>query len=223
MINPTADEKTIHRTFENIHLLYEQISRILIEMDSLFEQNSFYPHLNNQNAICRWRSDLISETYGWMVGGIVRSYYYGDTENDENNNKQIVININLIGKTSIPLVSFGVLTYSNKITDNKFGIGDHWKGYWPFIPRENKDFEFNSENEWLINSRPITDKATQRYNGLRSNLFGTLRLFDIKDNDSLRDLVVIPSIRLFNLGAEEMETLDLSKCITTSDYLDLIK
>ena len=93
MVEQSSDEKAIHVAFENITQLYGQISKLLNEIDKQFKEENFYPNLNNPNAICRWRSDLITEIYGWRVSGIARPYCLAtESEEAEINNKQIVIN-----------------------------------------------------------------------------------------------------------------------------------
>jgi hypothetical protein len=221
MFEQTADESAIHSSFSNIINLYEQVSKLLDEMDKQFKDNNFYPNLNNPNAICRWRSDLIENINGWQVGGMVRPYVFVQDEENEENNKQIVVNINM--RYKVPNISFGVLTYNTAITNSKFGIGDHWLMYWPFQTHNNKDFNFSIENQYLIRSEPTNDKFSKTYKQFVDNSFTSVRLFSIDSAESLNRLVISPSIELFTNGVINIDTLDSSEYISSSDYFELMK
>jgi len=219
MLENNIDEKTIHVSFKNITKLYDQVSKMLYEMDRQFGKEKFFPNQNNQNAICRWRSDQISEIYGWRVGDIARSYYFSAEEENTEDNKQIVININM--SSEIPHLTFGIYTYDRNISNYRFGIGDHWYMYWPLYQHNNKDFVFDVENEYMLQSRPANEKASKRYLDLINSKFISVRLFEIKDKESLNSLVVLPAAKLFKGEELEIESLNNSRYISSKDYLKL--
>ncbi|WP_292471373.1 hypothetical protein [Methanolobus sp.] len=221
MFEQTSDESAIHTSFSNIANLYEQVSKLLGEIDKQFKDKNFYPNLNNPNAICRWRSDLIENINGWQVGSIVRPYVFAHEEENDEIKKQVVIHISM--KSKIPIISFGIFTYNNDITNLRIGIGDHWLMYWPFQTHNNKDFNFNIENEYFINSEPINDKVSNNYKQFAANSFTSIRLFRVNSAESLNRLVISPSIELFTNGVINIENLDSSEYIASSDYFELMR
>lgn len=220
MIDQKPNEKCVYIAFNNIAKLYEQISKLLNEIDKQFKEKNFYPNLNNPNAICRWRSDLITGINGWGVSTIVRPYCLANENKDaEDNKKQIVLNIDM--RSKIPHLSFGLFTYNSEITNRNFGIGDSYLMDESFYKRYDKDFEFIIENEYFIRSKANTDKASKKYLDFKDNLFTTVRLLDIDSSETLNRLVISPSIELFKKGVKTIDLSNSSHYICSKDYFEL--
>ncbi|MFW6002669.1 MAG: hypothetical protein ACOCQD_04950 [archaeon] len=216
MFEQTENENSITTSFKNVQTFYEQISKLILEMDQQFANNGFQPNLNNPNAICRWRSDRVSEFGGWLVDGIGRPYYF--VEDGEQNHKQIVINI-VFHNEMAPVISYGLFTYDGNVVDKKFGIGEHWLLYWPFML--GRDWNLKKENKYLICSNPTTDKSSINFRGLRENLFATLRLLNICNSESLQELVINPSIELFQNNNINIDDTKSNNHISCKDYLEI--
>lgn len=220
MFNQTPDENAIDIAISNITQLYDQISKIINEMDVQLKVDSLYPNLNNPNSICRWRTDSITNISGWQVLDIVRPYCsISESEDVEKNSKQIVIHIHMAGK--IPYLSFGLFTYEKSITDRNFGVGDHWLMYFPFT--QNKNFDLRAADKYLILSKVTNDKSSRSYNGIIDNTFATIRLLNINNSETLNKIVIQPALELFNNGIFTIDSSISDSFITSEDYFTLLK
>ena len=122
----------------------------------------------------------------------------------------------------IPHLTFGLYNYKKNISNSNFGIGDHWYMYWPLkFHSNNKDFSFNVKNEYMLQSRPVNDRVSKRYLNLVDSLFISVRLFEIKNKETLNSLVISPAVKLFNGEELEIESFNNSSYISVSDYQKL--
>lgn len=188
----------IKNAFTVVSKTYENVNKLMNEMDALSSECGYEPILPNK--FLRWKSDI--DYNGWFMKSFIKLYQYKDAKKCSGGSglKNDYIYVVEISLENDAIIYISRYTYEDIDSwQFSFSVSDHWGFYYP-VNSENGFIEEELEERYC-KSRPESDRIKEKYWNLVEVIYKCENLVDV-NGDNIKEYIF-----------KEFDRLKVMKCI----------